>query len=320
MAISGLFVWLVIRSVDAGAAFDELTQATTSYYIPAAVILMMGIWIRAIRWKILLTPLGNVKIGTAFAALTIGYLANNALPARLGEFVRVYVLNRDTKMASPAILGTIILERIFDVLTLMILLSLAALASGWRSPWNVPLAGLAVGAIAAFVMMYLVVSGLIRSSTPIISNLVRILERPLGGGIPRLVSLLTQGFTSVRSRRSLFTIVVLSAASWLIESAVYFLVLLAFDIDEGSYWLAIVVASIANLSGLIPAGPGNIGTFEFFAKEAAMLAGIDEEKALAFAIAVHFVVLMPPTVIGVLFTWRRAVTGTIRFRNRVNSE
>ncbi len=307
LAISSLFVWMVVRGVDAAAAFDELRRANPSFYVPAAVVLMASIWVRAVRWRVLLGPVGSVGTSAAFTALTIGYMANNALPARLGEFVRVYVLNRETRIRAPAILGTIILERVFDVLTLVVLLVLAALASGWRSPWNVPLAGLAGAAVVAFAIMYMMVSGLIKPSSPVISTLRRLAERPFGGAVTRLISSLIEGFRSVASGRALVTILGLSVGSWLIESAVYFLVLRAFGIHEGGYWLAIVVTCISNLSGVIPAGPANIGAFEFFTKEAVVLFGVDGEKGLAFAIAAHFVVIIPPTVLGLLLVWRKGL-------------
>ena len=130
IAISGLFIWLVIRSVDARAALEELRGASLGLSIPAALVLMAAIWVRSVRWQVLLNPLHRTSNTTTFSALTIGYMANNALPARLGELVRVYVLNRDTRIPATAVLGTIILERIFDVSSFLVLLVVAALASG----------------------------------------------------------------------------------------------------------------------------------------------------------------------------------------------
>ena len=289
-------------------AFDELRLANPAHYAPAAVVLIVAIGIRALRWKVLLAPLGAVGAWSAFSALTIGYLANNALPARLGEFVRVYVLNRETRTPAPAILGTIILERVFDVLTLIGLLVLAALVTGWNSPWNAPLIGLAIAAVAAFVMMYMVASGLIRPSMPGVAALVRLMQRPFGGALHRLFRSLIGGFRSVASGKAVAAVLALSVVSWLVESLVYLLVLQALGIQEGGYWLAIVVTCISNLAGVIPAGPGNIGAFEFFVKETLVLFGVSDEKGLAFAIAAHFVVLIPPTVLGLLLVWKKGLT------------
>lgn len=269
--------------------------------------MIAAIWVRAIRWKVLLTPLGAVGAWSAFSALTIGYLANNALPARLGEFVRVYVLNRETRIPAPAILGTIILERVFDVLTLVGLLALAGLATGWNSPWNAPLTGLAAAAAAAFAIMYMAASGGIKTSNPAVSALARLMERPFGGALTRLTASLTGGFRSVASGKAVAAILGLSVVSWLIESVVYLLVLQALGIHEGGYWLAIVVTCISNLAGVIPAGPANIGAFEFFVKETLVLFGVSDEKGLAFAIAAHFVVLIPPTVLGLLLVWNKGL-------------
>ena len=269
--------------------------------------MIAAIWVRAVRWKVLLAPLGAVGAWPAFSALTIGYLANNALPARLGEFVRVYVLNRETRIPAPAILGTIILERVFDVLTLMGLLALAALATGWNSPWNAPLTGLAIVAAAAFAIMYAAAAGVVTPSNPAVSALAGLMQRPFGGALTRLIASLIGGFRSVASGKAVATVLGLSVVSWLVESVVYLLVLQALGIQEGGYWLAIVVTCISNLAGVIPAGPGNIGAFEFFVKETLVLFGVNDEKGLAFAIAAHFVVLFPPTVLGLLLVWKKGL-------------
>ena len=84
IAISGLFIWLVIRSVDARAALEELRGASLGLSIPAALVLMAAIWVRSVRWQVLLNPLHRTSNTTTFSALTIGYMANNALPARWG--------------------------------------------------------------------------------------------------------------------------------------------------------------------------------------------------------------------------------------------
>ena len=304
LALSALFLWLVLRGVDLRLAFGELRGANAAFVVPAAVVLMTGIWLRAVRWQIILRPLGKVRISHSFSALTIGYMANNALPARLGELVRVYVLNRDSRLPSAAILGSIVLERILDVITLLLLLALAAALSGWNSPWTGPLVGLGAAAALALAVVYMWAAGLLERLVPVAASL-----RPfagLFGGLPaRMLGSFATGLKMASSPRALGLTLAVSAISWTVEACLYFLVMLAMGIGQEGFWLAVLVACVTNLAGVIPAGPGNLGTFEFFAKQTAVLFGVPEEKALAFALAAHVMVLAPPTIIGFALAWQR---------------
>lgn len=305
LAISGFFVWLALRDVDLAVALRELRAANVAYSIPVTAVLMVGIWLRAVRWQVLLWPLGRVSNWNAFSALTIGYAANNALPARLGEFVRVFVLHRDTRLPSAAVLGTVLIERMLDVLALLLMLALAALASGWRSPWTTPLAVLGVAAALGMVVAYLLAAGVIHRSTPGLTAMRALAERLLAGRPARLMASFIAGFRTVASARAMLPVVALSLVSWTVEAGVYYLVLRAMGIEAGGFWLAILVASVSNLAGVIPAGPGNIGAFEFFAKETLVLFGVGEERAVAYAVAAHLIVLGPPTLLGLFLAWRK---------------
>ena len=130
-----MFLWLALRNVDLGTAAARIAESDLRFVFAAAIVLMVGIWIRAVRWRILLAPLGRTTTAQSFSALSIGYLANNALPARLGEIARVVALHRAAGIPRSGALGTIVAERLFDVLTLLLMLGVAAVASGWENPW-----------------------------------------------------------------------------------------------------------------------------------------------------------------------------------------
>ena len=103
------------------------------------------------------------------------------------------MLNRDTRIPATAVLGTIILERIFDVLVLLVLLVVAALASGWESPWTGPLAALGVAAGVLFIIAAAATSGAIKLPSPAASALKRLLRRPFGGALLRISTSLGAG-------------------------------------------------------------------------------------------------------------------------------
>ena len=118
--ISALLLWLALRTIDfreVGAAFGTANYALL---VPALALYFAGVAVRAARWRVLLAPLREVAVGRLFPIVVIGYMANDILPARLGEVVRVDVLRRREGVSRAAALATVLIERIFDGLCLLI--------------------------------------------------------------------------------------------------------------------------------------------------------------------------------------------------------
>ena len=100
--------------------------------------------------------------------------------------------------------------------------------------------------------------------------------------------------------------IVSSYATWAVEASVYWIVAFAFTLDL-SYTVMLIVVGVVNLAGLLPAAPGNLGVFEFFASEVLTTVGVPEATAVAYAIAVHVVIWLPPTVAGLFFLTRQGL-------------
>lgn len=308
LPVSAIFLWLALRNADLGEAMAMIRASNLALVIPAAFVLMFGIWLRAVRWRILLAPLGRTTLMQSFSALTIGYLANNALPARLGEIVRVVILHRDAGIPRSGSLGTIVVERLFDVLTLLLMLGVAAMASGWEEGWTGLLALAGAGAAGGLVVIYLIAARSVRLPGPLAR-----LARPVVDRLPsRVVGIaggFLAGFANVASAGAVARILALSLLSWTVEASVYFLLLQAMGITAGGFWLAILVSSLSNLSGVIPAGPANLGPFEYFARVTLLAFALTEETAVAFAVAAHLLIILPPSLIGGLLLLRGGFPG-----------
>jgi glycosyltransferase 2 family protein len=309
LPISALFLWLALRGADLEEAVRLIRGADPLLVGLAAVVLMFGIWLRAVRWRILLKPLGPTTLTQSFSALTIGYLANNALPARLGEIVRVVILHRDAGIPRAGSLGTILVERLFDVLTLLLLLGVAAIASGWENPWAGAFGLAGIGAVVGLAVTYAIAA----RAVALPGSLER-RWRPWRARLPqRVVELgagFLAGFANVASAGAVARVLLLSIASWTVEASVYFLVMRAMDIKAGGMWMATLVSSLSNLAGVIPAGPANLGPFEYFAKETLLGFAVSAEVAVAFAVAAHLLIIVPPSVIGGLLLLRGGFRGS----------
>ena len=89
--ISAFFLWLALRGQDLTQTARSLADAHYGYVLPALALYFTGVWVRALRWRVLLSPMGRFPVSSLFPVVVIGYMANDVLPARMGEVVRVYV-------------------------------------------------------------------------------------------------------------------------------------------------------------------------------------------------------------------------------------
>src|SRR5438046_1939582 len=126
LAVSLIFLGLVFAGQDLGKIWSALQRANYLALVPAVGLYFLGVGVRAVRWQVLLRPvLPKTQLARLFEVVVIGYMANDLLPARLGEVVRAFVLSRREQETKSAILGTIVVERIFDGITMVGFISVA---------------------------------------------------------------------------------------------------------------------------------------------------------------------------------------------------
>ncbi len=267
----------------------------------AAVTLM-----RAERWYRILRacalPAGRVD---AYALVTVGYMGNNVLPARGGEVLRVLLLAPRLGTERRRVLGTLVVERALDGAALGILFlgfSVARLGSSLpaaSTPEVVVLAGgLGLGAMLAAVV------GRRRREDPRVRRAID-LARPVWAAA-----------AAVRGRTGAL-LFGLSLALWLLEATVYLAVASAIGLNLG-FGAAIGVMAFTNFAGILPAGPGYIGTFDGAVLVAVRAFGARGGAGLAYLLLLRFVLFVPITLVGVIVLltryggWR-----TIRARRRL---
>ena len=119
LAGSLLFLFILLFKLDLREIGDALKDANYWYVAPAIGLYFIAVYFRALRWRYLLSPLGSVEVQRLYPVVIIGYMANNLLPARLGEFVRSYYLARREGFSASTGLATIAVERVYDGLTLL---------------------------------------------------------------------------------------------------------------------------------------------------------------------------------------------------------
>jgi uncharacterized protein (TIRG00374 family) len=299
--VSAIFAALFFRKTDFGAIWEALAGAQYIYLVPALFVYLVAVWLRAVRWHYLLRHLQPISVSTLFPVVVIGYMANNLLPARIGELVRAYLLGERKRISKSATLGTIVVERLCDGIVLLGFLLVVAAFTGISAELR-QLAMLMAGLFSVgLVVLFSLSLWQDRSA-----RLVSVLIRPLPGRYQQrflsfALSFLT-GLVALR-RPSTFVIVFLTTgASWLLEAGMYAIVGRAFGMDL-SFPIYVLVAATANLAISVPSSQGGVGPFEFFAKETLVFFGVAGAAAQAYAIALHAVLLLSMIGLGIFFLW-----------------
>lgn len=304
IAISALLLWLALRTInfrEVGAAF---IGANYALLIPALALYFTGVAVRAVRWRVLLAPLQEVAGGRLFPIVVMGYMANDILPARLGEVVRVDVLRRREGISRAAALATVLIERIFDGLCLIIFaavtLPLVALTGDWRGPLLLA-AVLFAGAAAILVVIAVRPTLAVALAAPVI----RVLPRRLRGRARGLVEAVVQGLSVLGGVRATLWALGLTVGAWLCEAGLYLALLYALAIEGPPLVpLAILATSIANLGTLLPSSPGYVGVFHYLVQQVLTQAGVPLGQATVYAVLVHAALVVPVTLLGLYYVWR----------------
>jgi glycosyltransferase 2 family protein len=317
LAISLLCLWLAFRGLELGEVWRALAEARYWLLLPALALYFGGVWVRAVRWGDLLRPVtpappgglgGRIPSGRLFPIVVIGYMANDVLPARLGEVVRCYVLRRREGVPVSAALGTVLLERVMDGIVMLAFMAVALPLL----PFSAALyqlmagAGLVFGVAVAGLLLLAVRPHL---ATRVAEGSTRFLpegprERLRGFAVSFFSGLAALG-GGVGVTLRLFA---LSGAAWLLEAGMYYVLMFAFDAEPAplppSFPLAMLTTAVANLGTLIPSSPGYVGVFDFLGRSVLGQFGVPEATALAYVLVVHAALVLPVTLLGFWYTWR----------------
>lgn len=308
-----IFLWLALRNVDIAQVQEALRNANYAFLLPAILCSTAGYALRTLRWERILAPTKRVPFGRLFPVLMTGFAANNLLPARIGEFVRAYLLGSREGVSRSLALATIVVERVCDGLTLIALMT-ATLAL-FPLPVDDPRLHLVeLSATAIFGVATLGLIALILCPGPLL-RLAKLLLRPfpraLAVGVERLLLSFIQGLDALRSPAALARIAGLSLLVWTLEGASFAFMMLAFPFGLApGEWLAAAAFLLifVNLGIMIPSAPGYIGTYQFFATLALGAFQVPAALAVGLSLVAHAAQYTLVTGLGLLCLWRLGLT------------
>jgi len=301
--------YFLFRNIDKDKLFTAVGQFHLIWLLPALAVYLFGYIIRGYRWMVLLSPIKKCSFQSLFPTLIIGFMANNIYPARAGEFVRAHLNGAKEGISRGASFATIILERLFDGLT-MILILWAALLFGslpiqkdTMSPgiqYAINLSPYVFG--SAFLALFILVlfkKSAIKLINYLITKAPQKLHEPLG----KIAHTFIDGLQILQNARESFAILIASLCAWICEFTAFYFLAVGMGIAPSplTLWSAALLMAIVNLGILIPNAPGGIGLFEFIGVALLLPFGIGKEMALCFMILVHLLVFIPITLLGAYF-------------------
>jgi uncharacterized protein (TIRG00374 family) len=332
IAVSIIFLAWALSNEDLGKIAGALGGANYLALVPALGIYFLGVWVRAVRWRVLLKPIApRVTLAKTFEVVVIGYMANDVLPARIGELVRAYVLSKREGVRKTATLATILVERIFDGLTMVgfaavvVLIvtvldpSLLSTGAGRNLGNTLTRQGNLIAVVSIVFLVALLAFVAIASSRERAESAIRLGLRFLPGRLHERVATLADSFIdglgSLRSASGMAAVLGLSIVAWLLESSMYYVLgtwgfgLKTADGTFLPFYAYVLATSFANLSTLIPQAPGFVGVFDAIAKLVFVSGfGVESSRALSYVLVLHAALLLPITLLGFVYLWRESLS------------
>jgi glycosyltransferase 2 family protein len=296
--VTAVCAYLAVRGIDVAELGRSLRSSNYWYLIPAFALLVLAFFMRVLRWRSLFSPRTRPGLWPLSKALLLGQFLNNVLPFRAGDAARVVFLRSFGGPSRVETAGTVVVERIFDVLALLLLLFVLL-------PWLPEVTWIHAAATFAIVLLFLVAAAVVVLRV-YGERAVGFFLRPLARlpflspkGVEAAVRNLTVGVIALRSGRVGLIGFAWTLLSWVVFGISFWFVMLGFDLglwpDAGVF---VVVAT--GLSHVLPSGPAAVGVFEAAAVVALAAYGIPRVEALSYALVVHAFSVLPFVAAGLL--------------------
>jgi len=298
-------MYLAFKQVDFASLYEGITQIRVSLIIVTVAGMLFSVYIRAWRWQVILKPTETYKVSTLYESAMIGYFGNSVLPFRMGELLRSYALSIHGKAGYSKIFGTVLLERVLDLLGLVAVIIIF-----------LPFFPVSAG-VNSILIIISIVTILIFIFITFFGNLVekiihwmaefRIFQSKWGKKILIIVHQLVMGVLSIRETKQSMLLIFQTILLWLIYYVYMWICFVAIGIPMG--WSGIgIVLIMTTLSISIPAAPGYIGTYHAVAVYTLVsMFGVALTEAQTFAVVVHAVGYLPFIVFGAYYFFKNSI-------------
>ncbi len=272
LIVAFLAVYYTMRNVSVSELMDSFRHVNYIWLLPAFVMMCLTYVARAIRWRVLLLPVKEVKTFELFSPLMVGFMAG-VLPARAGELIRAYLLGKKFELSFASSLATIVVERLFDLILLLFLFSWILVFHGEIFDGNIAWSGISIRDLAfqfgvfslALVLVLIAFIYLLTFHNERAMSLVHWLVKPFPEKwqykLIQMVETFSQGLRVFRNVRALVFIAVATVGVWALIILQYYPLYWAYEIqDKSATSLVLLTVMICILITVLPT-PAFLGSF-----------------------------------------------------------
>lgn len=313
IGISFFLLFFLFRKIDLQQLLVTLEKLDYRFLAAAVFVTLVSYSSRAVRWHYLILPQKRAQPRNLLSATIICYMANNLLPARLGEFARAIVFAKKERLEVSSVFASLVIDRLFDGFSVLVILVFTfftvKLPPGMESVQR----GLVTGGYVTLAVYLAIIAFLVllKRSTARTVHFVALILKPFPKVVAeKAVNLLVafiSGLHLPTKSGDLIAVILSSAFIWSTAAWPIDLVLQAFNIHL-PFTASLFILVFLVFAVMVPASPGYVGTYHAACMYGLMAFAIPKEQALSVALVVHAIAFFPVILFGFYFLWKDKIS------------
>lgn len=313
LIISAALIWFSFHNYRFADIWEDVRRVHLLPLLGCVTLATIPFVLRVPRWRVLLRHNDGSALPSPalWNAIAIGFAANNVLPLRAGEVLRVGAISRLGRVSFASALSSVAIERVLDALTVVALLGIGLVTShlpaGVRIGNGPPIATVAkTTGLLCLVVLFIAILAAWQRALALRAFEGILPSGPVGQRLVTFADNVLRGLGAMRDPQRAIPIIAWSLVVWLVNASAFYLLFAAFQIDV-PFSGALILQGALMFAIAVPSSPGFVGIFEGVIPLALSLYGVDQRLALAAAVTYHVSTFIPITFLGALSAVRTGV-------------
>ena len=313
LLISGILIYFALRGVGWATLKMSLAEIEHRYLLLVIPLLLLIQFLRSYRWGLILKPIKAVDQRTLFSITSVGLMGILLLPARTGEFVRPYLISQEKGIDFRSAVATIVVERVFDGITIMGLFVWIILFSQFP-PWVYRAGYVSLAVFLAVLSALLLTIKKKEGALNLVRFFTGIFPQRVQDGIQAFINAFAEGLRILPDWRKMGFVIGLSLSIWILMGIVFYIIFQSFYFKL-PLMAAYTVLVIVVIGVMIPGAPGFVGNFHLFCILGLSLFGIPKPEALSYAIVNHLIQVLFTLALGLAFLYKVKICSPFLIKN-----
>ena len=313
VVLSAALIYWTLHGISPTGVAQRLSEADPLLFAAATFCATAIFALRAWRWQTILEPIASrIPFGPLWRATAVGMMVNNVVPARAGEIARAYALTKEAPVPFATALASLVVDRLFDAIVLLLLAATALLDPALSSADTIagrPLSSFATGAGMLVLLLLVALYALVYFPTQLL-RLFELFARRVSPSVEergrRVLETFMRGLSVLRSPGRFAAVFGWTVAHWLLNALGFWLAFKAVGI-AAPFSAALFLQAFIALGTAVPALPGFFGVFEYMSVQGLAVYGVSQQQSATWAIGYHLFSFIPITLIGAYYFARLGV-------------